>query len=162
ALMYWPRLSCLESVAGLAELVRILSALTKRDTQFIAACGGVVADRHVLPASRPSGEMPFPVVVDVHGDLAVRLGIERTLQAGGRATFVADPTGLVRWAGATDLSLLDGFREAAAMVAAATGRSGSESPAPSAAPRTGSRRPLIRACAWCRRLKDEEEWHTPE
>ena len=34
--MYWPRLSSLQSVAGLAELVRILSALTKRDTQFIA------------------------------------------------------------------------------------------------------------------------------
>jgi lipoyl-dependent peroxiredoxin subunit C len=163
ALMYWPRVSSLQSVAGLAELVRIFSALTKRDTQFVAACGGVEADRHVLPASRTTTETSFPVVVDVRGTLAVSLGIERTLQAGGRATFVADPTGVVRWAGATDLSLLDGLREAAAMVAALAGRPAVESHASSAPPaRTASRRLLIRACAWCRRVKDDEGWHTPE
>jgi lipoyl-dependent peroxiredoxin subunit C len=169
ALLYWPRQPCLQSVADIAELARSSSTLTRRDTQFVAACGGLDPDRRISSASGESSDMPFPVVVDVRGELAVRLGIQRTLQAGGHATFVADPSGLVRWAGATDLSPLDSLREAAGVVATLTARPRTESGAPAVCPdpqaaagREGSRRVLIRACAWCRRLKDETGWHTPE
>jgi len=155
ALLYWPRHSCLETLTDVTELVSISSAFTEKDTQFVAACGGLDLDRRAGRPAHLSSEMPFPVVVDVRGELAARLGIERTLQGGGRATFVADPAGLVRFTSATDLSPLRSLREAAGVLTALRSPSPPASDAPPA-------RTLIRACAWCRRMEDDAGWHTPE
>jgi alkyl hydroperoxide reductase subunit AhpC len=167
ALLYWPKQSCLESATDVAELASMAAAFSDRETQFVAASAAIVPDRREgRPQRRFASELPFPVLVDVRGDLAIALGLDAiTPQRLVRATFVADPAGVVRWMSVSDLSAVRSLREAAE--ALHTARGGAVSPGrvalPSAdAPPPAAERRLIRACAWCRRLKDDEEWLSPE
>jgi alkyl hydroperoxide reductase subunit AhpC len=166
ALLYWPKQSCLESATDVAELVSIAAAFTDRETQFVAASAAIVPERREgRPQRRFSSELPFPVLVDVRGDLAMALGLDTgTPQRLVRATFVADPAGVVRWMSVSDLSAAASLREAAEALHTARG---GVSPGRVAAPGTDAPAPvreraLVRACAWCRRLQDDEEWFSPE
>src|SRR5262249_14715057 len=99
-------------------------------------------------------DMPFPVVLDARGTLAARLGVERTLRGGGRASFVADPAGRVRWTSASTLSPMRSLREAAEVLAALRCAAAPLGPRP--------RRHLVLARAWCHRMQDTDGWLTPE
>lgn len=180
ALLYWPKQSCLESATDVAELASMGSAFSDRETQFVAVSAALAPQRRdALAQSRLSSEMPFPVLVDVRGDLAAALGIDVTgARRAVRATFVADPSGVIRWMSASDLSAVRSLHEAAQALNTARGGPPpagvasftpvpsfaplpSFAPAVAAAPRGGDPR-LIRACAWCSRLQDEGEWLAPE
>ena len=156
ALLYWPKHSCLESPEDVAELVRLSPAFAERDTQFLLACAAIDPDRPRRPSPRPfTSELPFPVLVDVAGALAGRLGVDLAMgRPPGRATFVADPAGVIRWTSVSALPALRNLRDAVEALDALRG---------AARPRMdASGRPLIRSCAWCRRLHDEGGWHEPE
>lgn len=154
ALLYWPRQSCVHSTQDVAELAHLSPAFADRETQFVVACAALDAERGGRPQPRRfKSELPFPVVVDVAGALAGALGLDLTGgHATGRATFVADPSGLVRWMSVSALSALRNLHDAVDALASLRG---------AARPSVGSR-PLIRACAWCSRLQDEAGWHAPE
>ena len=156
ALLYWPKHSCLESPEDVAELVRLSPAFAERDTQFLLACAAIDPDRPRRPSPRRfTSELPFPVLVDVAGALAGRLGVDLAMgRPPGRATFVADPAGVIRWTSVSALPALRNLRDAVEALDALRG---------AARPRMdASGRPLIRSCAWCRRLHDEGGWHEPE
>ena len=156
ALLYWPKHSVLESPEDVAELVRLSPAFAERDAQFLLACAAVDSDRPGRPSQRRfTSELPFPVLVDVAGSLAGRLGVDLAMgRPPGRATFVADPAGVIRWTSVSALPALRNLRDAVEALDALRG---------AARPRTdASGRPLIRSCAWCRRLHDEGGWHEPE
>jgi hypothetical protein len=95
------------------------------------------------------------VLVDAAGSLAGQLGVDLAMgRPPGRATFVADPAGVIRWTSVSALPALRNLRDAVEALDALRG---------AARPRTDpSGRPLIRSCAWCRRLQDEGGWHEPE
>jgi peroxiredoxin (alkyl hydroperoxide reductase subunit C) len=155
ALLYWPRQTCLESREDLAELARLSPAFGERDTQFLLACAAIDPDRRGRPSPRRfTSELPFPVLFDVAGQLAGRLGLDLAVGTPpGRATFVADPAGVIRWTSVSALPALRNLRDAVGALDAlrATAR-----------PTDSSGRSLIRSCAWCRRLQDEGGWHEPE
>jgi peroxiredoxin (alkyl hydroperoxide reductase subunit C) len=156
ALLYWPKHSCLESTEDVAELRRLSPAFSERDTQFLVACAAIDPDRRThLPQRRFTSELPFPVLVDVAGELAGALGVDLAVgRPPGRATFVADPAGVIRWTSVSALPAVRNLRDAVEALDALRG-------APRAA--TGPPdRPLIRSCAWCRRLHDEGGWQEPE
>ena len=156
ALLYWPRQTCLESPEDAAELVRLSPAFGERDTQFLLACAAIDPDRRGRPSQRRfTSDLPFPVLFDVAGELAGRLGLD--LAAGRppvRATFVADPAGVIRWTSVSALPAVRNLRDAVGALDALrdAGRTATEC----------SGRPLIRSCAWCRRFQDEGGWHEPE
>src|SRR5258708_36505282 len=156
ALLYWPKHTCLESTEDVTELVRLSPAFSERDTQFLVACAAIDLDRRSrAPQRRFTSELPFPVLVDVAGELAGALGVDLGLgQPPGRATFVADPAGVIRWTSVSALPAVRTLRDAVDALDALRGAS---------RPLTGpSGRPLIRSCAWCRRLHDEGGWHEAE
>jgi alkyl hydroperoxide reductase subunit AhpC len=96
------------------------------------------------------------VLVDVGKVLAGALGLEgpaRRVQ--GRAAFVADPSGVIRWMGVSALPALRTLHDAVDAVDALRG-------AAHASGDCARDRRLIRACAWCQRLQDEAGWHAPE
>ena len=166
ALLYWPKQSCVESATDAAELVNMGPAFSDRETQFVAVSAAIAPQhRNGRPPRRLSSEMPFPVLVDVKGELAAALGIDVTgARRAVRATFVADPSGVIRWVSASDLSAVHSLREAAGALNTARGGpspAGVPSAAPAGAPRGGDRR-LIRGCAWCSRLQDGGDWLAPE
>src|SRR5260221_3383525 len=71
ALLYWPKHTCLESAEDVTELVRMSPAFSERDTQFLVACAAIDPDRRSHPPQRRfTSELPFPVLVDVAGELA--------------------------------------------------------------------------------------------
>ena len=156
ALLYWPKHSCLESTEDVAELVRLSPAFAERDSQFLVACSAIDADRPSRPQQRRfTSELPFPVLVDVAGELAGSLGVETAVgRPPGRATFVADPAGVIRWTSVSALPAVRTLRDAVLALDALRGAG-----RPLAGP---SGQPLIRSCAWCRRLQDECGWHEPE
>lgn len=156
ALLYWPRQTCLESPEDATELVRLSPAFGERDTQFLLACPAIDPDRPGRPSQRRfTSELPFPVLFDVAGQLAGRLGLDGAVgRPPGRATFVADPAGVIRW---TSVSALPAVRTLRDAVGALDALRGAARP-----PTDSSGRPLIRSCAWCRRLHDEGGWHEPE
>ncbi len=156
ALLYWPKHTCLESAEDVTELVRMSPAFSERDTQFLVACAAIDPDRRSHPPQRRfTSELPFPVLVDVAGELAGALGVDLALgQPPGRVTFVADPAGVIRWTSVSALPAVRTLRDAVEVLDAFRG---------AARPVPGpSGRPLIRSCAWCRRLQDEEGWQDPE
>jgi peroxiredoxin (alkyl hydroperoxide reductase subunit C) len=156
ALLYWPRQTCVESPEDAAELMRLSPAFGERDTQFLLACAAIDANRAGRPSQRRfTSELPFPVLFDVAGLLAGRLGLDGAMgRPPGRATFVADPAGVIRWTSVSALPAVRNLRDAAQALDALRGA------ARPAADADG--RSLIRSCAWCRRLQDEGGWHEPE
>ena len=156
ALLYWPKHFALESPEDVTELLRLGPAFAERDTQFLLACAAIDPDRGTRPAQRRfTSDLPFPVLVDVAGELAGRLGVDLAMgRPPGRATFVADPAGVIRWTSVSALPAVRTLRDAVGALDALRG---------AARPLTGpSGRPLIRSCAWCRRLHDEGGWHEAE
>jgi alkyl hydroperoxide reductase subunit AhpC len=156
ALLYWPRQTCVESPDDAAALMRLSPAFGERDTQFLLACAAIDTNRPGRPAQRRfTSELPFPVLFDVAGQLAGRLGLDVAMgRPPGRATFVADPAGVIRW---TSVSALPAVRTLHDAVGALDALRGAGRPATDS-----SGRPLVRCCAWCRRLQDEGGWHEPE
>jgi alkyl hydroperoxide reductase subunit AhpC len=156
ALLYWPRHAGLESPDEMTELARLGPAFAERDTQFLLACAAIDPDRRGRPSPRRfTSDLPFPVLFDPAGELAGRLGVDLAMgRPPGRATFVADPAGVIRWTSVSALSAVRTLRDAVDALDALRG---------AARPLTGpSGRPLIRSCAWCRRLHDEGGWHEAE
>src|SRR5262249_41639136 len=127
--------------------------LAARETQFLLACASA-GERGPRPeARRPSGDPSFPVLLDAAEELGRALG--RPPAAGrlpARATFVADPAGTVRWRAVSPRGPLRVLHDAGDAMDALRGSSRRGS--------SGCR--LVRACAWCQRLQDEEGWHTAE
>jgi alkyl hydroperoxide reductase subunit AhpC len=156
ALLYWPKHSCLESPEDVVELARLSPAFAERDSQFLVACASIDPERRGRPQQRRfTSELPFPVVVDVSGALAGALGMDLAVgRPPGRATFVADPAGVIRWTSVSALPAVRTIRDAAEALDALRGTA---RPLADAAGH-----PLIRSCAWCRRLQDEAGWHEPE
>lgn len=157
ALLYWPRHSCLDCTEDVAELARISPAFSQRDTQFLVACAGLDPVHDRRPEQRRfASELPFPVLVDVAAALAGALGLdaESAGRPPARATFVADPAGVIRWMSVSALSGLRTLRDAVEAVDALRGVARPDGPS--------GERPLIRACAWCRRFQDETGWQAPE
>src|SRR5258708_30348465 len=100
ALLYWPKHTCLESTEDVTELVRLSPAFSERDTQFLVACAAIDLDRRSrAPQRRFTSELPFPVLVDVAGELAGAPGAYPGLRPPPRAaTLLAPPPRRVRWA----------------------------------------------------------------
>jgi peroxiredoxin (alkyl hydroperoxide reductase subunit C) len=156
ALVYWPRPSSLDSIHEVAELVRSSPVYAERDTLFVAVTGALETEpgrANVHP--RLPSDLPFPVLVDVRGELAQALGLDALPAAGSvRASLVADPQGIVRWTSLSELSGEQVVREAAHALSALRGVG--------AVDNASAARRLIRACAWCRRLEDECGWQSAE
>jgi peroxiredoxin (alkyl hydroperoxide reductase subunit C) len=156
ALLYWPKHSGLESPEEMTELARLGPAFAERDTQFLLACAAIDPEHRPRPSQRRfTSDLPFPVLLDVAGELAGRLGVDLALgRPPGRATFVADPAGVIRWTSVSALPAVRTLRDAVGALDALRG---------AAPPQTdASGRPLIRSCAWCCRLQDEGGWHEAE
>ena len=156
ALLYWPMDFALFCGADRRALSRIAAGFRDAETQFLGVAlaaessGGPGRWRGVA-----AGELPFPVLVDNEGELVAALGLDpERVGCGIRATFVADPTGVIRWASVSDQAAGRSLREAADVLRALQGRLSS---AAHATPEG-----LIAMCAWCRRLRDEGQWHAPE
>ena len=76
-----------------------------------------------------------------------------------RATFVADPSGRIRWVRVSDLSAGRFVPEVLQALASARDQ---DSPPPSGAS-TACRQALLKMCAWCKRVHEESgDWSRVE
>jgi peroxiredoxin (alkyl hydroperoxide reductase subunit C) len=154
ALLYWPTDFALLCGAERRALSRIAGAFSEVATQFLGLAltaddGGAARRWRGVSA----GELPFPVLVDSDGELVGALGLDPDrVGCGIRASFVVDPVGTIRWASVSDQAAGRSLREAAEVLRTLQQPSESDD-APEG---------LIAMCAWCRRLRDQGEWHAAE
>ncbi len=156
ALLYWPMDFALFCGADRRALSRIAAGFKDTETQFLGVA--LAAESSSGPGrwrGGAAGELPFPVLVDNEGELVAALGLDpNRIGCGIRATFVGDPAGVIRWTSVSDQAAGRSLREAADVLRALQGQvSGAAQSTPEG---------LIAMCAWCRRLRDQGQWHAPE
>jgi peroxiredoxin (alkyl hydroperoxide reductase subunit C) len=155
ALLYWPKDIALICPDELSQLERIGAGLRARNAMLVAATTHADAAQPRFPAA---AEHPLIVLADVEGELATALGLgSRAGACTLRATFVADPTGRIRWVRVSDLSAGRCARELAEVLDTLQAGIAPLLGGPAAAASE-----LIVVCAWCRRLRDQSEWHVAE
>jgi peroxiredoxin (alkyl hydroperoxide reductase subunit C) len=106
-LFYWPLDFTFVCPTEIAEFGRRAAEFAERGAQVL----GASLDSHYVhlawreqhPALR---DLPIPMLADIKRDLSTKLGVLHP-EAGVplRATFIVDPTGVIRYASANDLSV---------------------------------------------------------
>jgi lipoyl-dependent peroxiredoxin subunit C len=106
-LFFWPMDFTFVCPTEIAEFGRMNGAFADRDAQLLGASSD---SQYVHLAWRTSHpflkELPFPMLADTKRELSTALGVlHKTEGVPLRATFIVDPTGIIRWAGVNDLSV---------------------------------------------------------
>jgi alkyl hydroperoxide reductase subunit AhpC len=106
-LFFWPMDFTFICPTEIAEFDRMNKEFVARDVQVL----GASTDTHYVHLAWRKNHpdlkaLPFPMLADTRRDLSTALGI---LHKGDgvplRATFIVDPTGVIRWASVNDLSV---------------------------------------------------------
>jgi len=153
-LLYWPMDFGGICPSEVGELSRLSHVLDDPRVQVL----GVGTE---LSRLRELDEIPFPIMADVRQELAQALGLAQ--RGGGcavRATYLADPSHVVRWASTEDLSVAQRLGEIVSVLhTLRPRRDGSERPGADG----DHQRSLIRMCAWCKKVHTGSgEWQTVE
>jgi peroxiredoxin (alkyl hydroperoxide reductase subunit C) len=156
-LLYWPADLPLVCASEIEELHRRHVDLLAQGAQALGA------GREMGPFRRGwAGRdgLGFPLLDDGEQDLARALGLARG-QGGStvRATFVADPSGRIRWVRVSDLSAGRFMPEVLQALASARDL---ESPSGNGAS-AACHHALLKMCAWCKRVhEDSGDWSRVE
>jgi alkyl hydroperoxide reductase subunit AhpC len=106
-IFFWPMDFTFVCPTELAEFGRKNSQFKERDAQLL----GVSTDTHYVHLAWRKQhvdlkDLPYPMLADTKRELATTLGV---LHKGDgvplRATFLVDPTGIIRWVSVNDLSV---------------------------------------------------------
>jgi peroxiredoxin (alkyl hydroperoxide reductase subunit C) len=106
-LFFWPMDFTFVCPTEIAEFGRMNREFSDRDAQVL----GASTDTHYVHLAwrknHPDlGTLPFPMLADTRRDLSTALGVLHPTEGVAlRATFIIDPTGLVRWVSVNDLSV---------------------------------------------------------
>ena len=104
---FWPKdftFVCPTELAGFGKLVR---EFADRDAQLL----GVSTDSEFVHLAWRTHhadlhDLPFPMIADVKRELSTALGVlDKTEGVALRATFIVDPTGVIRFVSVNDLSV---------------------------------------------------------
>lgn len=106
-LFFWPKDFTFVCPTEIAEFGKLHSEFAERDAQILGASTDSefvhLAWRNQHPDLK---ELPFPMLADVKRELTTSLGIlDESEGVAQRATFIIDPTGIVRFAMVTDLNV---------------------------------------------------------
>ncbi len=104
---FWPMDFTFIFPTEIAEFGRMNQEFADRDAQVLGASTDTqyvhLAWRNAHPDLK---NLPFPMLADTRRDLSTALGIlHRADGVPLRATFIVDPTGVIRWASANDLNV---------------------------------------------------------
>ncbi len=157
-LLYWPAEFPLVCASEIEELHRRHADLVAQGAQALGA------GREMGPFRRGwAGRegLSFPLLDDGGQELAGALGLVRRGDGGTvRATFVADPSGRIRWVRVSDLSAGRFMPEVLQALAAA------RDPHPPNGNGDASatcRHALLKMCAWCKKVhEDSGDWSRVE
>jgi peroxiredoxin (alkyl hydroperoxide reductase subunit C) len=148
-LLYWPAEFALVCASEIDELHRRYADLAAQGAQAVGAAQDV-GPLGLGWAAHQS--LAFPLLDDADQTLARALGlVRRGAVSTLRATFVADPSGRIRWVRVSDLSAGRFVPEVLQALASAQETSGVRK----GGPRSACRRALVKMCAWCKRVHDE-------
>jgi lipoyl-dependent peroxiredoxin subunit C len=106
-LFYWPMDFTFICPTEIAEFGKRFKDFADRDAQVL----GASTDTHFVHLAWRKDhadlrELPFPMLADTKRELAQTLGILHKQDGVAlRATFIVDPTGVIRWASVNDLSV---------------------------------------------------------
>jgi lipoyl-dependent peroxiredoxin subunit C len=148
-LLYWPADLALVCASEIDEIHRRHEDLVAQGAQAVGA------GQDLGPLGRgwtAHQGLRFPLLDDGERSLASALGLVRRGDGGSiRATFVADPSGRIRWVRVSDLSagrfmpeVLQALASARDTAGAANGTSGD-----------ACRHALMKMCAWCKKVHEE-------
>ncbi|MGH7438466.1 MAG: peroxiredoxin [Polyangiaceae bacterium] len=106
-LFFWPMDFTFVCPTEIAEFGRQYPAFVARDAQVL---GASVDSQYVHLAWRDQNPMlrdvPFPMLADVKRTLGAALGVLHAQEGVAfRATFLVDPSGVIRWASVNDLNV---------------------------------------------------------
>jgi peroxiredoxin (alkyl hydroperoxide reductase subunit C) len=106
-LFYWPMDFTFICPTEIAEFGKRAKDFADRDAQVLGASTDTefvhLAWRNTHPDLR---NLPFPMLADTKRELATQLGIlHKEAGVALRATFIADPEGVIRWVSVNDLSV---------------------------------------------------------
>jgi lipoyl-dependent peroxiredoxin subunit C len=156
-LLYWPADFALVCASEIEEIHRRHADLVVRGAQAVGA-GSDLGPPELGWAARQG--LRFPLLDDAQQSLAQSLGLVRRGDRGStRATFVADPSGRIRWVRVSDLSAGRFVPEVLQALASARDSTGVENgPARGACDQA-----LVKMCAWCKKVHDESgDWSRVE
>ena len=153
-LLYWPADFALACASEIDELHRRHVDLVAQGAQAL----GAGQDLGPLGLGWAAGQgLRFPLLDDADQSLASALGLARHGNGSTvRATFVADPTGRIRWVRVSDLSAGRFMPEVLQALAGARDSAEGEE-------RGTCRDALLKMCAWCKKVHEESgDWSRVE
>ncbi len=150
-LLYWPVDFAFVCASETRELRRRGSDIMAKGAQVIGVGHNLAWERWPPDAEEP---VPFPLLDDSDRTLARVLGLRQGGDACAlRATFIADPSRVIRWVRVSDISVgrsvteavwaLSGLRNPEKALGALAGAGAAEGDA------------LIPMCAWCKKVRSE-------
>jgi lipoyl-dependent peroxiredoxin subunit C len=153
--LYWPADFALVCASEIDELHRRHADLVAQGAQAVGA-GQDIGPLGLGWAARQG--LGFPLLDDAEQSLARALGLVRRGTAGTvRATFVADPSGRIRWVRVSDLSAGRFVPEVLQALASAR-----EAPPESRSAKDACRHALLKMCAWCKKVEESGDWRHVE
>ena len=106
-LFFWPMDFTFICPTEIAEFGKRHRDFADRDAQLL----GASTDSHFVHLAwrkdhKDLRDLPFPMLADTRRELSTALGIlHKDAGVALRATFIVDPTGVIRWASVNDLSV---------------------------------------------------------
>jgi alkyl hydroperoxide reductase subunit AhpC len=147
-LLYWPADFALVCASEIDELHCRHSELVAQGAQAVGA-GQEIGPIGLGWTTRQG--LSFPLLDDSDQSLALALGLVRRGTVGTvRATFVADPSGRIRWVRVSDLSAGRFMPEVLQALASAH-----EAPAANEGAKNACRQALVKMCAWCKKIHED-------
>lgn len=106
-LFFWPKDFTFICPTEIAEFGKLTPDFADRDAQVL---GASVDNEFVHLAWKQQKDelkdLPFPMIADVNRKLAAAMGVlDEDAGVAKRATFIADPDGIIRYASVTDMSV---------------------------------------------------------
>jgi peroxiredoxin (alkyl hydroperoxide reductase subunit C) len=104
---FWPMDFTFVCPTEIAEFGKRNKDFLARDAQVL----GASTDSHFVHAAwrrdhKDLKDLPFPMLADIKRELSAALGIlHKDAGVALRATFIVDPTGVIRWVSVNDLSV---------------------------------------------------------
>ena len=104
---FWPMDFTFVCPTEIAEFGKRNQDFLARDAQVL----GASTDSHFVHAAwrrdhKDLKDLPFPMLADIKRELSAALGIlHKDAGVALRATFIVDPTGVIRWVSVNDLSV---------------------------------------------------------
>jgi alkyl hydroperoxide reductase subunit AhpC len=156
-LLYWPTDFALVCASEIDEIHRRHADLVAQGAQAVGA-GQDLGPLGLGWAARQG--LRFPLLDDAEQSLASALGLVRSGDGGNvRATFVADPSGRIRWVRVSDLSAGRFMPEVLQALASAR----DSAVVGSGTTRDACCNALVKMCAWCKKVHEESgDWSRVE